>query len=224
MAALGTEAPLKGEKFTAVVSGDCISKTALRHSDSLGIRILAMMPTSTAFGVLVKAPACSIQPPMNARPFVKVERNVPKKKVIESRRMQHVIMIAGYASIFLLSCDGSGADRWRRRATVRPAGPQLPHRRWHRVAVVCGRYWHSERPDRANRSACAVVGATGHRCERHGRRPRIYRHAWPVGGFHPVQPAPAVKDLSGDHNRDYGRGEHHRAAESQAAGRVQAGV
>ena len=65
---LGTEAPLKGEKFTAVASGDCISKAALRHKDSLGMTMLATIPTATAFGVLVKAPACSIQPPKKASP------------------------------------------------------------------------------------------------------------------------------------------------------------
>jgi hypothetical protein len=51
MAMLGTEKVLNGEMRSELASGDCISKAARRQSASLGMRILAMIPTFTARGV-----------------------------------------------------------------------------------------------------------------------------------------------------------------------------
>src|SRR5579883_1276507 len=86
---LGTELVEKGERCSAPASGDCISNAALRQSVSLGIRRLAVIPTSMARCVWVTAPNCSIQPPRKARacsphastPLVIVEKYVPKAKV-----------------------------------------------------------------------------------------------------------------------------------------------
>ena len=85
---------LKGEKPKAPTRGDCISNAARRHSDSLGMKRLAAMPTVTARGLWVSAPACSIQPPMKAKPcmpsantpLVRVEKVVPNMNVILSNR------------------------------------------------------------------------------------------------------------------------------------------